>query len=90
MSPSTAARLELLGRPGCCLCDEAETALRALEREYRIEIVKINVDDDADLQARYGDGVPVLRAEGRTWARHRIELETIRRKLDTLGVRRDR
>jgi thiol-disulfide isomerase/thioredoxin len=82
--------LELLGRPGCCLCDDAEAALRALEREYRIEVVKVNVDTDPALAARYGDGVPVVLEGGRTWARHRIDPDVLRRKLDALGARRAR
>lgn len=87
---SGAVLLELLGRPGCCLCDDAELALRDLEREYSIEVVKVNVDTDPALAARYGDGVPVVLAGGRTWARHRIDPAILRRKLDELGARRDR
>ncbi len=85
---AVAVSLELLGRPGCCLCDDAESTLRALSRDYNVTITKVNVDEDEGLAARYGDGVPVVRAGRRTWARHRIDPERLKRRLDALGARR--
>jgi len=51
-------RLALYQRDDCKLCDEA-VALLARVRAPDFESVWI--DDDADLEARYGERVPVLR-----------------------------
>ncbi|HET7931600.1 MAG TPA: glutaredoxin family protein [Rhodanobacteraceae bacterium] len=53
-------RLTLYQRDDCKLCDEA-VALLARVRAPEFESVWI--DDDADLEARYGVRVPVLRDE---------------------------
>lgn len=50
--------LVLYQRDDCKLCDEA-TALLAMVRAPEFESVWI--DGDADLEARYGERVPVLR-----------------------------
>ena len=53
-------RLRLFQRDDCPLCDEA-LAVLAAARTPAFESVWI--DDDADLEARYGARVPVLRDE---------------------------
>lgn len=52
-------QLRLLSRPGCHLCEAFE---QALQQGYggRIELQVQNVDDDAQLRARYGLRIPVL------------------------------
>jgi hypothetical protein len=55
-----AMRLTLYQRDDCKLCDEA-VALLARVRAPEFESVWI--DEDADLEARYGVRVPVLRDE---------------------------
>ena len=52
--------LLLFQRDDCKLCDEA-VALLAAARAPEFESVWI--DDDAELEARYGERVPVLRDE---------------------------
>jgi hypothetical protein len=50
--------LLLYTRAGCCLCEGLEERLRALEPPPPLTL--LDVDRDADLQARYGMEVPVL------------------------------
>jgi hypothetical protein len=54
-------RLSLYQRDDCKLCDEA-VALLARVRAPDFE--SIWIDDDAEMEARYGIRVPVLRDEG--------------------------
>jgi glutaredoxin len=54
-------RLVLYTRQGCHLCEDAERLIRSLADEFDL----IDVDSDAELQARYGDQVPVLEINGR-------------------------
>lgn len=52
-------QLRLLSRPGCHLC---EAFLQAVQQAYRgrIRLQVLNVDEDAQLRARYGLRIPVL------------------------------
>jgi glutaredoxin len=50
--------LILYQRDNCHLCDQA---LDVLAKARLPEFESVFIDDDADLEARYGDRVPVLR-----------------------------
>ena len=53
-------RLTLLARAWCHLCDEMREALEPLARRHGAEVVVVDVDEDATLEAAYGERVPVL------------------------------
>lgn len=51
----------LLGSEGCRLCDEAESlALPACRRAGGV-LRCVDILEDSDLEARYGESIPVLR-----------------------------
>jgi glutaredoxin len=52
--------LTLYQRDDCKLCDEA---IALLARVRAPEFESVWIDDDAELEARYGERVPVLRDE---------------------------
>ena len=52
--------LTLLTRAYCHLCDEMRDALAPLADAHGATVVERDVDADPMLEARYGDGVPVL------------------------------
>jgi thiol-disulfide isomerase/thioredoxin len=52
--------LTLLGRDYCHLCDEMREALAPIAARYDAEVVVRDVDSNADLEAQYGERVPVL------------------------------
>jgi len=60
MSAGARARLLLLSRPGCCLCDELEDELLAAFGEQAFELERADVDSRPDWQARFGRSIPVL------------------------------
>jgi glutaredoxin len=53
-------RVTLLTRPGCHLCAEARTVVEAATIETGCPLTELNVDDDPELRAEYGDMVPVV------------------------------
>jgi hypothetical protein len=80
MSPNPTV-LTLFQRDDCHLCD---LALTALAQARAPEFDSVFIDDDAVLEARYGERVPVLRDEGRG-----VELDwpfDAGRVVDWLGV----
>lgn len=57
----TTHRYRLLSRQGCCLCEGLAERLAALVPPPAVDV--IDVDQDPELQARYGLEVPVLAIE---------------------------
>lgn len=54
--------LELLGTPGCHLCDEAEKIVRTAARARRFSWRYVDIANDEALVARYAERIPLLRA----------------------------
>ncbi len=82
-------RLQLAGprdvtiysRPGCHLCEEAKTQIAPLLKEFGARLTEINIDEDAQLRARYDFDVPVIFLGARKAAKHRVDLVQFRRQL---------
>ena len=75
-------RLELLTRAGCHLCEEAAATLAQLAAEAGLEPpVSIDVDADPELQAEYGDRVPVVLLDGREHAYFAVDVPRLRHDL---------
>ena len=66
-------RLTLLVRTGCHLCDEMREALAPLLSGRGATLEVIDVDDDGELEARWGERVPVLLAGGRELCHYRLD-----------------
>jgi len=69
--------IELVGRSGCGLCDEARATLRALGVEFQEQ----DVDDDPYLHQAFTDRVPVLLVDGKVVAEGRIHAASVLRSL---------
>ena len=81
-------RVELLTRPGCGLCDELEAVLARLPPWRRVEVTRIDVSTDPELEARFGHRIPVLRTpDGRILLEGNVDPRAVRR---ALGRRRSR
>jgi predicted thioredoxin/glutaredoxin len=78
----TAARLTVVQRHDCELCEEMLQALAALGRVIPLPPIEV-VDVDADplLQRRHGLDVPVLLLDGTVVSRHRLDRDELRRLL---------
>jgi len=61
----SSVQLTLLTRAYCHLCDEMREALAPFAARHGARVDEIDVDADAELEARWGDFVPVLLAGGR-------------------------
>lgn len=53
------ARITLYSRPGCHLCDDAREVIGAVCADLGESFVEINIDDDPELQRRFGEEIPV-------------------------------
>jgi thiol-disulfide isomerase/thioredoxin len=75
------ARLQLVVRDGCHLCEEAAGALAPVAAEAGLAVVAVDVDADPELRAEYGDRVPVLLLDGREHSYFTVDLPRLRRDL---------
>ena len=75
----------LYTREGCHLCDSAKIAMGPILKEFGARLREVDVDRDPVLQRRYTEEVPVIFVGSREAARHRIDAEDFRRKLEQAG-----
>jgi glutaredoxin len=74
------ASLTLLGKPGCHLCDDARMVVTRVMDELRsrpdapaLTLDEVSILDDAALNAKYAEEIPVLLINGRVHNYWRID-----------------
>jgi hypothetical protein len=77
------ARLQLMTRSGCHLCEIAAETLTRLAGEAGLVPEMVDVDADDDLRAEYGDRVPVVLLDGREHSYFTVDVPRLRRDLGT-------
>ena len=75
------ARVVLVGRQGCHLCDEARDVVRRVTAETGSTWTEVDVDADARLLAAYSDQVPVVLVDGRQHDFWRVDERRLRAAL---------
>ena len=76
------ARLTLLTRAGCHLCETAAETLTRIGAEAGLVPDSVDVDADPELQAEYGDRVPVVLLDGREHSYFTVDVVRLRRDLN--------
>lgn len=77
----SAARVVLLTRQGCHLCEVAESTVAAVVAATGDTWTTVDVDEHPDLAARHSDEVPVTFVDGRQHDFWRVDPERLRRAL---------
>lgn len=76
------ARLTLLTRPECGLCEEFLGHLQSLGARIALpEVLVMDVDADPELARRYGLDIPVLLLDGVSVCRHTLDPDELIRLL---------
>ncbi|MEO8309237.1 MAG: glutaredoxin family protein [Pseudomonadota bacterium] len=79
---NSVARLRLLSRPDCGLCDEFQAELAQLAQSTQLPPMEtIDVDSDPQLARRYGLDIPVLLLDGVRVCQHRLDAGELLRLL---------
>lgn len=81
MSSASAARVTLVGRPGCHLCDTAREVIAAVCADLGVAWAERSVTDDAALLERYAELVPVTLVDGRQHDYWRVDEARLRAAL---------
>ncbi|MET0933900.1 MAG: glutaredoxin family protein [Mycetocola sp.] len=74
------ASLTLIGKPGCHLCDDARTVVTQVMGDLKsrtdapaLTLDEVSILDDAALNAKYAEEIPVLLINGRVHNYWRID-----------------
>lgn len=80
-APGLELEVELLGRRGCHLCDEARAALGRIAQGVPLRLRETDVDSDFALRERYGLLVPVVLVGGERVSELRLDEGSVRERL---------
>jgi hypothetical protein len=86
-APDVQPDVELLGRRGCHLCDEAKAALGRIAQVVPLRLHETDVDSDFALRERYGLLVPVVLVGGERVSELRLDEGAVRERLVVHAVR---
>jgi hypothetical protein len=79
--PGTSARVVLVGREGCHLCEDAREVVQQVCTVLDVPWTEVSLDDDPDLPDRYDDLIPVVLVDGREHAHWRVDAAALRKAL---------
>jgi hypothetical protein len=71
------AVLTLLGRGGCHLCEEMRAGLEPWAARFQFSVEEVDISGKAELEARYGWGIPVLLAGETEICRHFLDRQAL-------------
>jgi hypothetical protein len=74
-------RVELIGKPGCHLCEVARDVVETVCAEMDLDHVEVNIYDDPFSADRYVERIPVVLVDGVEVAQFRISADRLRRAL---------
>lgn len=80
-------RVDLFGRRGCHLCDDAKVALLRIGAELPHRVAETDVDTDFALRERYGMLVPVVLVDGERASELRFDEASVRAHLQAALVK---
>jgi hypothetical protein len=75
------ARITLISKPGCHLCDPARSVIARVARDLGLRWVELSILDDPALSAAYGDQIPVTLVDGVQHDFWRVDESRLRRAL---------
>ncbi|HEY9408244.1 MAG TPA: glutaredoxin family protein [Jiangellaceae bacterium] len=77
------ARVELLAKPGCHLCDDARDVIAKVCADLGVGWSERNILDDPELQRRYAEQIPVTFVDGNQHDFWRVDEARLRAALDS-------
>jgi glutaredoxin len=63
-------RITVYSKPDCHLCDRAKDVLNRCRQRATFEIEVVDISQNPELLARYGQDIPVILLDGQEIARH--------------------
>jgi glutaredoxin len=85
---SSTARVTLIGRPGCHLCEDAREVVERVTTDLGVGFTELSIDDDSELHAKYAEEIPVVLVDGEQHTFWRVDEARLRKALSTRSGRR--
>ena len=76
----------LYSRPGCCLCDDMKAMVAEVQTDTPFTLTEIDISAQPELEARFGQDIPVLLINGRKAFKYRLTAGALRRRLRRSGA----
>ncbi len=73
--------LTLYSRPGCCLCDAMKAIVAEVRADIAFTVTEVDISTQPELEARFGQDIPVLFIDGRKAFKYRLTPGALRRRL---------
>ena len=67
--------VEIFSRSGCHLCEVAESIVKEVQREIAFQLTVTLIDGNSDLEAKFGEEVPVTFINGERHDYFRVDGE---------------
>jgi glutaredoxin len=80
-SAGETARVTMLSKPGCHLCDDARVVVREVCAELGVAWTEVDITSDPDLRARYWEQIPVTFVDGSQHDFWRVDARRLRAAL---------
>ena len=77
--------VDLYGRPGCHLCDDARAVLAPLRDELGFTLAEHDIEADDDLHRRYLERIPVVLLDGQHLFDFFVDEAVLRERLGRVG-----
>jgi hypothetical protein len=75
------ARITLIGKPGCHLCDEARVVVQRVAADLGVGWEELSTSDDPALHERYWEQIPVTLVDGQPHDFWRVDEHRLRAAL---------
>ena len=77
-------QIEVYSRPGCQLCDDAETVIERVQGRFNFALRIINIETDPELEKAYGEQIPVVFINGNKAFKYRVDEVELEEKVKRL------
>lgn len=74
-------RVQIIGKPGCHLCEQAEEVVQKVCLELRIGWESISIFDDPTLADRFAEFIPVILIDGKVHDQFSVSEQRLRSAL---------
>lgn len=76
--------ITLIAKPGCHLCDEARPVVERVVAGFEgVSMTEVSILDDAALEERWADDIPVVLIDGRPHSSWRVDPEKLAERIRT-------
>lgn len=73
--------IELIGKPGCHLCEEARAVIEVVAREEGVTWTERSILEEQDLFNKYAEQIPVTIINGEVHDIWRVDAERLRKAI---------